>query len=586
MGKFSPNITGNYLLAYEKYNHRGEVVIHGDQRVTWGMIGVRAKKIANALISMGIKKGDMVAFMFHNTPEFIELILGIQVAGAVPAPMNYRFVAREIEFQADHCDATVFIFDDIWKKEVEKAASKLARISHFVCKGKTSLKGAMEYEDFVASGGDWDPAIPTAPQDPCVMIYTGGTTGLPKGVLLSYTAHVKMHSAVIGNLISRLSDSELTSGHLESITRGVSVPGIDLILPISRTKPVRTIMKSRTATKALKKVLGLIMEHPEVLRLRYKNTVKYMFPSLPLFHDASFGMFMLGVMMGNLCFVLVPGVKFVPEKVLETIQKEKVFFVANVPFAWKKLASLKGQKKFDTSSVGIAATGAGICTLDLKKKIFSQFPNTIILDIFGQTEMTPTTAFKLDSNTSSLKERSVGRSIVEAKVVDERGIQVPDGEPGEILYKSETMMLGYYKDEEKTDEAMSGGWFKSGDLGYIDSEGEIRVIDRKKECINTGGEKVFPLEVEEVIDRHPAVEHVCVIGVPDPEWGSRLRAVIQPMPGKTVTNEEVIEFCRGELAGYKIPRSIALTDEFPLSPVGKVLRNKIRDQFGNADKTL
>jgi acyl-CoA synthetase (AMP-forming)/AMP-acid ligase II len=141
-------------------------------------------------------------------------------------------------------------------------------------------------------------------------------------------------------------------------------------------------------------------------------------------------------------------------------------------------------------------------------------------------------------------------------------------------------MKGYYKDEGKTAETMTDGWFRSGDLGYIDAEGEVRLVDRKNECINTGGEKVFPLEVEEVIHLLPKVEEVCIIGVPDEEWGSTVRAVVQLQPGERLTAEEIVAFCRDQLAGFKIPRSVLFVDELPLSAAGKVLRAKIREQYG------
>jgi acyl-CoA synthetase (AMP-forming)/AMP-acid ligase II len=179
-----------------------------------------------------------------------------------------------------------------------------------------------------------------------------------------------------------------------------------------------------------------------------------------------------------------------------------------------------------------------------------------------------------------LQHRSVGRSIVDVRVVDESGRDLPPGEVGEILYRSSTVMKGYYKDDEKTREVMQDGWFRSGDLGFLDENGEIRVADRKKECINTGGEKVYPLEVEEVLIRHPKVDDVCVIGVPDEEWGTSVRAVIQLRKGELAEPKELLDFCRAELAGYKIPRSVRFVDELPRSPVGKMLREKVREAYG------
>jgi acyl-CoA synthetase (AMP-forming)/AMP-acid ligase II len=166
-------------------------------------------------------------------------------------------------------------------------------------------------------------------------------------------------------------------------------------------------------------------------------------------------------------------------------------------------------------------------------------------------------------------------------VVDESGNELPQGQVGEVLYRSSTIMKGYYKDEEKTQEVMQDGWFKSGDLGSLDEDGEIRVVDRKNECINTGGEKVFPLEVEEVIKRHPKVDEVCVIGVPDEEWGNTIRAAVLPKRGETLEGQEIRDFCRDELAGYKIPRTVVFVEELPHSPVGKMLRQKVRDLYGS-----
>jgi acyl-CoA synthetase (AMP-forming)/AMP-acid ligase II len=286
-------------------------------------------------------------------------------------------------------------------------------------------------------------------------------------------------------------------------------------------------------------------------------------------------------MLGNLSFVLPPSVKFEPALILEAVQKEKVLFMANVPTGWKKLVSFPDFSRYDVSSIKVVATGAGACPASLKQKMFERFPQAVVIDMFGQTEMTPITTFRIDGDPSSLKDRSVGQSIVEAKVVDEAGREVPRGEVGEIMYKSGSVMKGYYKDEEKTREVINGeGWFRSGDLGYIDEDGEIRLVDRKKECINTGGEKVFPLEVEEIIHEHPKVEDVCVIGVPDEEWGSAVRAVVQLRKGERAEAQEIIAFCRDKMAGYKVPRSVVFVEELPLSPVGKVLRQKIRDLYG------
>jgi len=580
MGKFSPNIIANSLVALNRYNPEGEAVIYGDRLVTWAELSVRSMKVARALLSLGVKRGDKVAFMFHNTPEFIEINFGIQVAGATPAPMNYRFIAREIEFQGNHCDAEVMIYDSIWREQVEKAAPNLPKIKHFICRGESGLRGALDYEELVSMATAADPAVPTDWADPAVMIYTGGTTGFPKGVLLSYGAHLEMHSTLLAFVITRVSDIELSPEQIENLSEALPFPGISRLIPLTQTGWFKSLAEKPATHKALKAALRYVLGHPEAARLGYQNTIKYMIPSMPLFHDASYQVILLAAMVGNLCFVIIPDVKFDPEKIYQALEKEEAIFMANVPTGWKKLTTFEGKKKYNTGSLKIAATGAGAASMPLKKAMFETFPNALVIDMFGQTEMTPVTTFRIDADPASLKERSVGKSIVDVKVVGDDGKEVPKGEPGEILYRSDTVMLGYYKDDDKTEDAMAGGWFKSGDLGYIDEDGEVRLIDRKNECINTGGEKVFPLEVEEVLHEFDKIDDVAIIGVPDEEWGSTVRAVVQLKKGENAAPDEIIAFCRDKLAGYKIPRSVVFVDELPLSPVGKVLRSKIREMYG------
>lgn len=581
MAELSPNIVANCLNSCARHNPDGEVMVYGERTVTWGELRTRAMKLAEALIGLGVQKDDKVTFMFHNTPEFIEINYAVQVAGAVPVPMNYRFTAREVEYQANHSDAVVFIYDEHWKDAVEKAAPNLNSVRHFICRGDSGLERALDYEQTIAAAPAHDPKIETEWSDVAVMIYTGGTTGYPKGVMLTYSAHLDMFATLLAGVVLRAAEIDLSPEQLERIRGTLPMPGLRYFDKLIRTNAAKKIMDRPGTKKNVVKALKYFLARPGLSKLNYQNTVRYTTPSMPFFHDASYQILMLAVFAGNLSFVLVPDIKFEPASVLETIEKKQPMFMANVPTGWKKLVSFPDIDKYDISSVRVGATGAGACSVELKKKIFEKFPGIIILDMFGQTEMTPITSFRIDVGPESLKERSVGKSIVDVRVVDEQGNDMPVGEAGEIMYRSSTVMKGYYKDEDKTREVMEGGWFRSGDLGYLDDEGEVRLIDRKKECINTGGEKVFPLEVEEIIHEHPKVEDVCIIGVPDEEWGSTIRAVVQPKEGENIEEQEIIEFCRDKLAGYKIPRSVVFVNELPLSPVGKVLRAKIREMYGS-----
>ena len=580
MGKHSPNLMANCFLSSQKHNPNGEVIVFGERRITWGQLTPRMLRIANALIKLGVRKDEKVAFMFHNTPEFIEVNGGIQVAGAVPAPMNFRFIPKEVEYQGAHCDARVFIYDSIWSEAVEPAAPRLSNIEHFVCLGESGLRGAIAYEEFVNSGQASDPRVPTGPEDVAVMIYTGGTTGFPKGVMLTYGAHQLLFATLLSHALIRALTMDMPKDRHKKVVEALPIPATAITGPILRTRLVKNWLKTPAAFERLKKRLSGVFTDPDQAKMTYKRPRKYMYPSMPFFHDAAYANLMMGTLMGNMIYVLPETVKFDPDLILATVEREQVEAMYNVPTGWKKLVSHPDRKKYDTSCIRLAFTGGGSCPQALKKQIIELFPSALVFDVFGQTEMTPATSFRVDFDPETIQERSVGKPIVDFKVVGENGKEMQRGEVGEIYYRSATMMKGYYKDEEKSRETMADGWLKSGDLGYVDENGEIRTVDRKQECINSGGEKIFPLEVEQIIEQHPKVDSACVIGVPDEEWGATVRAVVVLKQGEQMEARELQDFCRGEMAGYKIPRSVIFVEELPYSPVGKMLRQKVRDLYG------
>ncbi|OQX62009.1 MAG: AMP-dependent synthetase [Desulfococcus sp. 4484_241] len=580
MDTLSPNIVSNALNFHAMYNPDSEAIVYGQRRITWKRLGERVNRLANALIEAGVRKNDKVALMFHNCPEFIETNYAIQSAGAIPVPVNYRFTANEIKYQLANSDASFFFFESTFSEPVEKAAFDLPGIKLFICDRESGIKNSATYGKMVEGGAADIPQVPTVWEDVAVMIYTGGTTGFPKGVMLTYGGHADMFSNLFASIINRTTEVNLKPEQLKGVGNILTLPGTGMAAGLLQTRLAKKILASKKTYKAIQKAAHYLFTHPRAARIGYKSTVKFMTPSLPFFHDASYQVLMLALFTGNLCQVIIDDLHFNEEKVLKAVENERPKLMANVPTGWKRLVSSSDIDKYDKSSIIAAVTGAGVCTADLKRKIFEKFPGVILLDIMGQTEMTPITTFRIDTGPETLKNRSVGKSILDVRVVDENGNDLPRGETGELMYRSSWIMKGYYKDEKKTSDAMRGGWFLSGDLGYIDEDGEIRIVERKKECINTGGEKVFPLEVEEVLHKHPDIDDVCVIGVPDEEWGNILRAVVKPRPGKSPDPDSITEFCRGKLAGYKIPRSIILVDELPLSPVGKMLRSKIRELYG------
>jgi acyl-CoA synthetase (AMP-forming)/AMP-acid ligase II len=583
MGDYSPNIIADSFISCATHNADGEYIIFGDRRIKWREFVPRVFKVAHTLLSLGVKRGEHVALMLHNTPEFLEINFGIQVAGAVPAPMNYRFTPREIEYQGNHCDASVFLYDSIWAEAVEAAAPALEKTKHFVRLGEGGAKEVLDYEQLLGDAKDTDPMVANEWKDVAVMIYTGGTTGFPKGVMLTYQAHLDMFARLFAALVIRALTSNVKSKRHQRIVEALPLPAPSILGPILRTRFVQKWLEGPAAEERITQRAYETFSDTNAARKGYKRARKAAYPSLPLFHDAAYANLMMGALTGAMILVLPDSVRFDPALVLNLVEKEKITNLTNVPTGWKKLVTWPEAGRYDLSSVRMSGTGGGVCPAQLKKEILRLFPNTMILDAFGQTEMTPVTSIRVDMEEDTIQDRSVGRSIVEVRVVDENGKDLPQGEVGEILYRSNTVMKGYYKDDDKTREVMEDGWFRSGDLGCLDENGEIRVADRKKECINTGGEKVFPLEVEEVIAKHAKVEDVCVIGVPDEEWGTSVRAVIQLKKNQQAETKELLDFCRGELAGYKIPRSVVFVEELPRSPVGKMLREKVREIYGRPE---
>lgn len=220
---------------------------------------------------------------------------------------------------------------------------------------------------------------------------------------------------------------------------------------------------------------------------------------------------------------------------------------------------------------------------ETRRLIQKYFPNVHILDLFGQTEMSPLVTGLLSSESKG-RETSVGRVLpfIEMRIVDDNDNEVPVGTVGEAAYRGPTVMQEYYKDPKATAEAMRGGWFHSGDLVRRDAEGYVYVVDRKKDMIISGGENVYPAEIEEVLYRHPKILECAVIGVHDEKWGESVKAVVVCKPGKKLTGEEVIEFCKRHLASYKKPRSVDFADTLPRNTVGKVLKRVLREQYGKS----
>ncbi len=640
-------------------------IIYGTKKITWQELNERVNRLGNGLRNLGIKKGDKVAILFHNTPEFVESNVAIQAIGAIPVPANYRYVASELEYLLDNSDSKCLIFEEEALPIVEEIRNKVPTVKIFICQGGNGQEKYLSYDELIEKNYNLDLSVhPSLLGDDLALIcYTGGTTGRSKGVMLSYDSILYNQEAVFnflmqvlppakdveldifakneferkielaanmfgGSIFSFMSDPTLRDKvfvYEAPLKHGPGLPPIALATKEGKLKLFAGKPKHYDA-----KLYGHIGDHIRdfVNLLPYQYTMKgrsELFPKLvwrfllggikisgnlpirlaiiralmkapkeknkltmliipPLFHLASYALFMVQWLYSGSPIIFPASKSFNPQEVLELIDREKVVFLFLVPTMWKRLLEEPDIDKYNLTSLRVAVTGAALMQAKYKKLILRHFPNAMVLDAFGQTEMAPVTSIKLSAEEEKVQDRSVGKPLagIEVRIVNEEGIDVPDGEIGEIWYRGPTLMKGYYKDEEKTKLAIDAqGWFHSGDLAYRGPDGEIYTVERKKECINSGGEKIFPLEVEEVILDHPKVDNCCVIGIPNEEWGETIRAIVVPKKGvMDLTEGEIIEWCKGKIASYKKPRSVVFTRDLPLSPVGKVLRAKIKELYG------
>ena len=571
------NFMEDALQRCVRHNPQGVFLVYGDQRVTWQALNERASRLASALAALGVGPGDRVVLMFHNCPAFFEANYAVQKLGAIPVPMNYRFTAREIAYQANHCQAKAFLFERLWMEAVTGARDQMPTVMHYVGLDTPEFPDALEYEALMTRNGVGFPVGPTHLEDTCVLCYTGGTTGLPKGVMLTYGNHVRMVQSIVRTVVTQLGHFQVTPDLEAMLRHRLPGPAVSLI----QSRAVRYVLGRRWLQQGIIRLADRLIGSALAVRLGARQSIKAMMPSFPMFHDAAYQLAVLAPLLGNMTLVMPRGVSFDPEAVLKLVEQERPLLLGNVPTAWRMLVDYAGIERFDRSSILACATGAGVCPAPLKRKIFAAFPGVVIADGFGQTEMTPVTSFRFDFSPATLKDHCVGKPVVETRIVDEQDRDVKRGEIGEIIYRSGSVMKGYFNEPDKTAETVRDGWLYSGDLGYFDSDGDLRIVERKKECISSGGEKIFPHEVEEILLDHPDIQQVCVIGVPDEKWGQSVRAVVVLNSGAQVTAEAVMAHCEGRMAGYKKPRSVIFAPSLPISPVGKVQRREVKENFGS-----
>ncbi len=504
-------------------------VVYGESRFTWADLDTEISRVANALLRrMPDSRNGRVAIIMENRPEYLSVLYGAQRAGMIPAPISTRFVGREIRHVLDTADPSLCVCSVHYLPHLVDAFSGREKNPPVVVIG-TSDEVKIDTESwdaFVNGVSTEDPEVPLSENDFGVQLFTGGTTGLPKGSNFTHRA--------------LLDACTLIPDH-----------GLKLIFE------------------------GRV---PESALLPQDFELKFLVPT-PLYHLSGF---MPAIIMTAMKrpVVFPTALSFSPEEVCALIEREKITSVFMVPTQFRLLLDFSDLEKWDLSSVTLLSSGGSKMPAEMKKEILTRFPETVLVDGYGQTENIGAAiySFLTPDDIPKITDGYIGKPIsgVEMRVVDANGNDVNPGEIGEAVYRSPSLMSGYHGDDSGTKESFDGTWFRTGDLFRIDEEGNYYYIERKSEVIFSGGEKVFPVEVEGIIREHPNVENAVVLGIADIVWGQIVKAFVLPVPGAQVTPDEINVWCSGKMAAYKKPKLIEICDELPVAEDGKILRSALK----------
>jgi long-chain acyl-CoA synthetase len=486
-------------------------LVYKGSRTSYRELNAKTNKLARALVALGIKdREDKVGLLLPNSPEFVIGMFGIFKSGAAVVPLNVLLKGDELAYIINHSDAKIIITGPPYDQLISLIRPKLPQVKEVISLGDEedylSFSEIMEQE----SGEPYKPNIGL--EDIAAIYYTSGTTGLPKGAMLT---------------------------HVNLLTNVVAIGN---------------------ALNASRKDVPLCC--------------------VPMFHALAATGTVLTPIFAGMTLVILD--YFLPQPVLQTIQEEKITVFVGVPTMYAVLANMPNLSRYDLNSLRLCFCGGAPLTKAIVEKFESKFPAKIY-EGYGLSETSPLVSV---NPLNKRKIGSIGKCVsrVEWKLVDFEGRTIPAGEVGEIAVKGMNVMKGYYKDPESTRRAIRNGWFFTGDMGRMDAEGYVYIVDRKKDMLIVGGENVYPREIEEVLYSYPGVLEAAVIGISDPMKGEVPKAFIVGKPGAKIDEQKVLAFCREKLASFKVPRFVEVIDELPKTATGKIWKRKLRDMEAGIDE--
>ncbi|RRO14132.1 long-chain-fatty-acid--CoA ligase [Saccharopolyspora rhizosphaerae] len=469
--------------------------------VSYAEFARRSTRAAHRLRASGVGPGDRVAYLGPNHLAFVETMFAAHQLGAIFVPLNFRLAAPEVDYLLSHSGAAVLVY----APECADTARALQHRPAHVVALTGPAAGEQDYETWLAAGDEEPIDVEVGLDDTALILYTSGTTGRPKGAMLTH-----------GNLV----------WNTYNLLAGVDVASDDVTLITA-----------------------------------------------PLFHVAALDQTLLPTFLKGACSVIEPGWNV--DACYDRIEQHGITWMFGVTTMFADLAASPRWADADLSSLRIVMSGGAAIPESLIRTY--QERGLVFCQGYGMTETAPGATF-LEAGESLRKVGSAGVPVffTEVRVVRPDGTDVEPGEPGEVLVKGPNVSPGYWRDPGATEAAFDAGWFRSGDLAKLDEDGHLHVVDRVKDMFISGGENVYPAEVESALFEHPAVAEAAVVGVPDERWGEVGRAFVVCHQDAQLTGEELRGFLRGRLAKYKIPAHVDVVDRLPRTGSGKVQKAQLR----------
>ena len=495
------SVVGDIAAANARKHPHSEAVVDGERRLTWKALHDRVLRLANALSGgLGLAPGDRASMLAENCLEYYEYFHATAAAGVIAAPLNQRLAPGELGAIVEQVEPRVIFCDGA---HAEIAAELAAAASCPVV--RIGGEDPLGYERLLASASPNRAGRRPNPEAAATICFTGGTTGVPKGVVIPHR-------------------SLAACGPRTMLYQGLT--GFDRHLFV---RPMAVAPGHRMVAQ----------------------------------HGFSSG-----------TTIIAP--RFDPGLFYRLAEQERATTSLLSPTMFQMLLA-EGAAGYDLSTLKTFAYGGAPSTPDLIARVMEAFRNVDLHQVYGGTEVAVALHLGPDEHRAGLLD-SVGREVpgVEVRIVDETGGAVPDGETGELVVRSNELFSGYWRDPETTATALRDGSCWTGDLGVRDDREYVRVVGRSKDVVISGGFNVYPIEVENVLTDHPALSEAAVIGLPHETWGEAVHAVVVARPDATVTESELLAFCRARIGSYKTPKSIEFTDALPRTPVGKIAKNILR----------